>query len=60
MAFYPRFHGVKRDYTQNDADKLKGTFYPNCNLAKDGAEKLWSLVSRGENTYVQAMGAMTG
>ena len=60
MASYRRFEGVKRDYSPEDVEKLKGSFSPDCNIGRFGAEKLWTLIQRGGDSYIQAMGAMTG
>lgn len=60
MASYRRFESVKRDYSPEEVEKLKGSFSPDCNIARFGAERLWSLIQRGGNSYIQAMGAMTG
>ena len=55
-----RFSAIKRDYTPEDVEKLKGTISHDCLVAKFGAERLWSMISKGGGSYVQAMGAMTG
>ena len=60
MANQARFYGIKRDYTPKDVEKLRGTISYDCSVAKFGAERLWSMISRGGGSYVQAMGAMTG
>lgn len=60
MASYKRFEGVKRDYGREDVEKLRGSFSPNCNIARFGAEQLWALIQRGGDSYIQAMGSMTG
>jgi len=55
-----RYDGIKRDYDEKDVERIRGSVVPECTLAKNGAEKLWSLVTRGEDTYTNALGAMTG
>ena len=41
----PRWANVKRGYTAEDVVRLRGSFVPECSLAKKGADKLWSLVN---------------
>lgn len=59
-AIGDRYHGIKRDYTEEDVERIRGNLIPECTLAKTGAAKLWNLVSQGGDTYVNALGAMTG
>ncbi len=47
-----------RAYSQQDVDKLKGSFHIEYTLAKMGAEKLWELFNH--NNYVRVLGALTG
>ena len=51
---------IKRDYDIEDVELIRGTVTPDCTLAKEGARKLRNLINRGEDTYVNALGAMTG
>ena len=62
MASPSRYPGqiIKRDYPPEVVEELRGTVVPDCTLAKMGAENLWSMVTKGGDEYVQAMGAMTG
>jgi isocitrate lyase len=53
-----RWNGVKRDYSQEDVNNLRGTKKIEYTLAKDGAEKLWNLLQ--EDDAVRALGALTG
>lgn len=55
-----RFDGIRRDYSPEDVKMLQGSLVPEYTLAKVGAEKLWRLISRGGNSYVNALGAQTG
>ena len=41
-----RFSGIKRDYTKEEVDKLKGTFNIEYTLCKSQSEKLWNLLIR--------------
>ena len=54
----PRWHGITRNYTFEQVDRLRGTVHVEHSLARAGAEKLWRLLHR-EN-YVAALGALTG
>jgi isocitrate lyase len=54
----PRWKGIKRTYTAEDVERLRGTVHIEHTLAKRGAEKLWKLVN--EQPYVNSLGALTG
>jgi isocitrate lyase len=54
----PRWKGIERNYTAEDVVKLRGSFQLDHSLAKQGAEKLWQLLSTEPS--VRALGAMTG
>lgn len=57
----PRWANVKRGYTAEDVVRLRGSFVPECSIAKRGAEKLWSLVNgSAKKGYVNSLGALTG
>ena len=57
----PRWANVKRGYTAEDVVRLRGSFVPECSLAKKGADKLWSLVNgSAKKGYVNCLGALTG
>ena len=57
----PRWKNVKRGYTAEDVVRLRGSFVPECSLAKKGADKLWSLVNgSAKKGYVNSLGALTG
>lgn len=47
-----------RAYSQQDVDKLKGSFHIEYTLAKIGAERLWHLINN--RPYIQSLGALTG
>lgn len=51
---------IKRDYDIEDVELIRGTVTPDCTLAKEGVRKLRNLINRGGDTYVNALGAMTG
>jgi isocitrate lyase len=53
-----RWNGIKRPYSAEEVIKLRGSIDIEYTLAKQGAEKLWSLLK--EEDYVAALGALTG
>ena len=56
-----RWANVKRGYNAEDVVRLRGSFVPECSIAKRGAEKLWSLVNgSAKKGYVNCLGALTG
>ncbi len=56
----PRWHGINRPYTQQDVNRLQGSFPIEHTLARHGAERLWNLLQDNAESYVPALGAMTG
>ena len=57
---HPRWGGIRRPYSAADVARLRGTVRVEHTLARLGAEKLHGLISRGGESYVNALGAMTG
>ncbi len=53
-----RFKGIKRDYTQADVEKLRGSVKIEYTLARLGANRLWKLLH--ERPFVRTLGALTG
>src|SRR5579871_7009378 len=53
-----RFEGIRRDFTPNDVEKLRGSIRINYSLAELGAARLWQLLH--ERPFVRALGALTG
>jgi len=53
-----RFAGIKRDYTKDDVEKLKGTFNIEYTLCKTQSEKLWNLLNT--ESYVNTLGSLSG
>jgi len=53
-----RFAGIKRDYTKEDVEKLKGTFKIEYTLCKSQSEKLWNLLNT--EPYVNTLGSLSG
>src|SRR4051794_34395543 len=53
-----RWYGIKRVYSKEDVQKLRGSIKIEYTLARMGAERLWNLLHTQE--YVGALGALTG
>ena len=53
-----RWNGIRRDYTPEDVERLRGNVRVEYSLARHGAEKLWRRMH--EEPFVNALGAMTG
>jgi len=53
-----RFAGIRRPYSQEDVDRLRGTVKIEHTLARRGAEKLWELLHTED--FVATLGALTG
>jgi len=53
-----RFSGIKRDYTKEEVEKLKGTFNIEYTLCKSQSEKLWNLLNT--EAYVNTLGSLSG
>jgi len=53
-----RFSGIKRDYTKEEVEKLKGTFDIEYTLCKSQSEKLWNLLNT--EPYVKSLGSLSG
>jgi isocitrate lyase len=56
----PRWQGITRPYTAADVERLRGSLHIEHTLARRGAERLWSLLNRENETFVPALGALTG
>ena len=54
----PRWKGIKRGYSAEDVERLRGSVRIEYTLARNGAEKLWKLVN--ETPFVNCLGALTG
>ncbi|TDN36862.1 isocitrate lyase [Hymenobacter sp. UV11] len=57
-ATNPRWAGIERPYSAEDVVKLQGSVHIEHSLARQGAERLWSLLHSEE--YVAGLGALTG
>jgi isocitrate lyase len=58
MGSDERWAGIRRDFTFEDVERLRGTVRVRHTLAEMGAERLWRLLH--EEDYVHALGALTG
>ena len=55
---FKRFVGIKRDYSKEDVEKLKGTFNIEYTLCKSQSVKLWNLLNT--EPYVNTLGSLSG
>lgn len=53
-----RWNGIRRDYTPEQVQALRGSVRIRYTLAERGAERLWRMLN--EEDYVHALGALTG
>ena len=53
-----RFAGIKRDYSKEDVEKLKGTFNIEYTLCKSQSEKLWNLLNT--EPYINTLCSLSG
>lgn len=53
-----RFEGIRRNYTAEEAKRLRGSLPIAHTLAERGANRLWSLLK--SEPYVHALGALSG
>ncbi|WP_018023177.1 isocitrate lyase [Corynebacterium ulceribovis] len=56
----PRWAQVKRDYTAEQVAELQGNVIEEHTLARRGAEILWEGVNVKDESYINALGALTG
>lgn len=57
---HQRFEGIKRNYSPETVEKLRGSLKIEYTLSRRGATKLWDYLTRGGNSYINALGALTG
>lgn len=53
-----RFKGIRRDYSPEDVNRLRGSVHVEHSLARLGAERLWQLLRT--RPFVRTLGALTG
>jgi isocitrate/methylisocitrate lyase len=53
-----RFKGIRRDFSPDDVNRLRGTVHIEHSLARLGAERLWQLLRT--RPFVRTLGALTG
>jgi isocitrate lyase len=56
----PRWQGITRPYTEQDVQRLRGSFPIEHTLARHGAERLWNLLHSQSEPFIAALGAVTG
>ena len=56
----PRWEGITREYTAEQVAELQGTVVEENTLARRGAEILWEGVNVKDDSYINALGALTG
>ncbi len=49
---------IKRDYTEKDVEKLRGSFNIEYSLSKNLSRKLWNLLN--SEPYVNTLGSLSG
>ncbi len=54
----PRWTGITRPYSAEEVINLRGSITPEHTLAKQGAEKFWTMLQNGET--VNGLGALSG
>ena len=53
-----RFAGIKRDYTPEEVNRLRGSIKIEHSMCKNQSEKLWNLLNSEE--YVNTLGSLSG
>ena len=53
-----RFAGIKRDYTPDDVERLRGSLKIEFSLCNHQSKKLWSLLN--SEPYINTLGSLSG
>ena len=53
-----RFAGIKRDYTPDEVERLRGSIKIEYSMCKKQSQKLWNLLNT--ETYVNTLGSLSG
>ena len=53
-----RFAGIKRDYSEEEVERLKGSIKIEYSLCKEQSQKLWKLLNN--NSYINTLGSLSG
>ena len=53
-----RFAGIKRDYTDEEVERLRGSIKIEYSLCKNQSQKLWKLLN--SEPYVNTLGSLSG
>jgi isocitrate lyase len=53
-----RFAGIKRDYSEEEVERLRGSIKIEYSLCKNQSKKLWNLLNT--EPYVNTLGSLSG
>ena len=53
-----RFSGIKRDYTSEEVERLRGSLKIEYSMCKLQSKKLWKLLNT--ETYINTLGSLSG
>ena len=53
-----RFAGIKRDYTSEEVERLRGSIKIEYSMCKHQSKKLWDLLNK--ETYINTLGSLSG
>ena len=53
-----RFAGIRRDYTEDDVERLRGSIKIEYSMCKMQSQKLWKLLNT--ESYVNTLGSLSG
>ena len=53
-----RFTGIKRDYTDDEVERLRGSIKIEYSMCKNQSQKLWNLLN--SEPYVNTLGSLSG
>ena len=53
-----RFSGIKRDYSEQEVERLKGSIKIEYSISKQQSQKLWKLLNT--ESYVNTLGSLSG
>ena len=53
-----RFAGIKRDYSEDDVERLRGSIKIEYSMCKMQSQKLWKLLNT--ESYVNTLGSLSG
>ena len=53
-----RFAGIKRDYSDDDVERLRGSIKIEYSMCKNQSQKLWKLLN--SESYINTLGSLSG